>query len=110
VTGRAFLPAGNTVPVTAFQVAFAALDRVVHPEDYRRLVRGFRKALAMSYASAPGPEGTAEAIVEAATTARPKTRYRTTCGARLMPRLRALLGDRTFDRMMLAQFHKAVDR
>jgi NADP-dependent 3-hydroxy acid dehydrogenase YdfG len=92
------------------EVAFAALDRVEHPEDYQRLLRGFRKALALSYASAPGPEETAEAIAEAAVTAKPKTRYRTTRSARIMPRLRALLSDRRFDSMMLAQLYKAADQ
>jgi len=89
------------------QVAFAALDRVEHPEDYRRLVGGFRKALATGYGASPGPEETAEAMVEAATTERPRTRYRTTRGARRMPRLKALLGDRLFDRLMLSQLYKA---
>jgi len=85
------------------EVAFATLDRVEHPEDYKALVAAFRKYSENAYAKCPGPESTADAVVKAIKAKRPKTRYATTTDAKLLPKVRRWLGDRLFDKLILSQ-------
>jgi len=91
-------------------VALGALARVEHPDDYRPLVKGFRQRMADSYAKGPGPESTAQAMLKAATARRPKTRYRTTLDARLLPAVRRMVGDRFFDMVFLSDITKAAKK
>ena len=92
------------------EVAFSALDKIVHPDDYKRLVRGFRRTMENAYQNSPGPENTAEAMVEAATAKKPKTRYRTTKDAKMLPLASGLVSDRRLDGLVLSQFYKAADK
>ncbi|MBN2468737.1 MAG: SDR family NAD(P)-dependent oxidoreductase [Deltaproteobacteria bacterium] len=85
-------------------VAFAALDKLEEPEDYKALVAGFRKFFQKGYEKAPGSESTADAVVRAIKAKRPKTRYATTTDARVLPKLRRWLPDRLFDSMILREF------
>jgi hypothetical protein len=60
-----------------------------------------------SYAAGTGgatPEAVAKVVVTAATTAHPRTRYKVTAQARLLPAARALLPDRAWDRLLASQF------
>lgn len=49
------------------------------------------------------PETVAEVVLEAATAAQPKTRYRVGLLAKITPRLRRLMSDRSWDKMMRGQ-------
>ena len=51
-----------------------------------------------------GPETVARTIERAITAPRPRTRYRVTPSARVMIALHALLGDRTWDRVMATEY------
>jgi len=90
------------------QVAIETLDKVEHPDDYKRLVKGFKQSMIDSYAKCPGPESTAEAMVKAVTAKRPKTRYRTTRDAKTLPLMKSLMSDRQFDNLFLSQMYKAA--
>ena len=86
------------------EVAFAALDKVEHPEDYQALVTAFRERSENAYAKCPGPESTADAVLKAIKARRPKFRYATTTDAKILPKVRRWLGDRLFDKAILSQF------
>jgi hypothetical protein len=66
--------------------------------------------MADSYAKGPGPESTAEAMVKAATVRRPKTRFRTTLDAKLLPVVKGLLSDRLFDMGFLSDIDAAAKK
>lgn len=85
------------------EVAFATLDKLEHPEDYKALVAAFRKFSENMYAKCPGPENTADAVLKAIKAKRPKFRYATTTDAKVLPKVRRLLGDRLFDKAILSQ-------
>ena len=85
-------------------VALEALDKLECPEDYRPLIKGFRDYIEKTYASCPGPEGTANAILQAIKAPRPKIRYTTTTDAALVPIARSVLGDRIFDSILLSKY------
>lgn len=73
---------------------------------YGDLVRSFLAAMASSYRGrgAAGPERVAEVVVRAVTAARPRTRYKVTLNARLLPAARALLPDRMWDTLLRRTF------
>jgi NADP-dependent 3-hydroxy acid dehydrogenase YdfG len=85
------------------EVAFAALDSVEHPEDYKALVAALREYAENSYKKSPGPESTADAVLKAIKTKQPKYRYATTTDAKVLPKARRLLGDWLFDKVILSQ-------
>jgi NAD(P)-dependent dehydrogenase (short-subunit alcohol dehydrogenase family) len=85
------------------KVAFATLDSLEQPEDYKALTAAIRRLFEKTYARCPGPESTADAVVKAIKAKRPKIRYVTTTDARLLPGARRWLGDRLFDRLILSQ-------
>jgi len=85
------------------EVAFATLDSVEHPEDYKVLVAASRKCYENSYKKGPGPESTADAVLKAIKAKRPKYRYATTTDAKLLPMARRLLGDWLFDKAIISQ-------
>ncbi len=85
------------------EVAFGTLDSLEHAEDYKPLVAGFRKYTGGMYAKCPGPEGTAKAVIKAIEAKNPKTRYATTLDAKLLPRVKRLLTDKLFDKVVLSQ-------
>ena len=85
------------------QVAIANLDKVEHPDDYRDLVTAFKKFSLNMYAKCPGPESTADAVLKAIKVKRPKARYATTTDARVLPKVKRLLGTRLFDKAILSR-------
>ncbi len=92
------------------EVAFETFDRTDHPEDYDTLTRGFRRGMSNLYVKAPGPEGTARAMVRAITAKRPRPVYRTTSDAKLLPKVQSLLSRRAFDALFLKQMKKAAQQ
>lgn len=78
-------------------ISLANLDKVQHIQDYSPIVEGFKKLISKVDARSPGPKSTVEAIIAAIESARPKVKYRTTFDAKVLPRVKALLGDRLFD-------------
>ncbi|MFO7667811.1 MAG: oxidoreductase [Desulfobacterales bacterium] len=85
------------------EVAFANLDKVDHPDDYKDLVAAFKRYAKGLYAKCPGPESTADAVLKAIKAKRPKARYATTIDAKVLPKLKRLLGARLFDKALLSQ-------
>lgn len=51
------------------------------------------------------PEQVADAILKAAESPRPKTRYRVGSTAKILPLMKRLMSDRSFDKMILKQFN-----
>ena len=84
------------------EVAFATMDAIDHPEDYRHLAANFKKLAKSIYAKSPGPESTADAVVKANKAKKPKIRYATTIDAKVLPKVKRLLGDRIFDKIALS--------
>lgn len=83
------------------EVAFGTMDDVPSPGDYDAVVKGMSNASKAMYKSAPGPESTANAIVTAIETRRPKAVYKTTMDSRFLPRIKRLIGDRRYSAMNL---------
>lgn len=84
------------------ETAFSTLDGVEHPYEYRSLIDAFKMYSRAMYAKAPGPESTADSVVRAIKARRPKFRYPTTTMAKILPKVRWLLGDRLFDKAILS--------
>jgi short-subunit dehydrogenase len=89
------------------KVAFEALHKVDHPSDYQDYVDGFEKHMITAYSKCPGPESTAECIVKALTAKKPKTVYKTTTDAKMLPRMQAIMPDKMFDNFLLSSIKKA---
>ena len=89
-------------------VAFDKLDQVALSDDYKTMMRGFKNSMTDSYASCPGPESTAKAMVAAAEDAKMKTDYRTTTDAKFLPKVAAILPDKMFDKTIMGQIKKAA--
>lgn len=70
--------------------------------DYKELVRKHVKMLASADKGGSSPEVVAQTILKATTSNKPKTRYATGSGAKLILFLRSILSDRIFDKMMLS--------
>lgn len=85
------------------EVAFAKLDSLDHAEDYKPLVAAFRKFTSKLYSKSPGPESTANAVIKAIEAKHPKTRYATTMDSKLLPRVKRILTDKLFDKIVLSQ-------
>lgn len=82
------------------EVAFAQLDGLPHPADYQPLLTAFRRFMVKTYARSPGPEGTARAMIRAATARVPRAVYRTTFDAKLLPLVRGVLGAALFGKIL----------
>ncbi len=91
-------------------VALGTLRRVKHPDDYKEYVRGFGRFLSEAYRRSPGPESSADCMVKALTAKRPKTVYKTTIDAKVIPRAIALMADRLFDRLVLSAIKSAAKK
>jgi NAD(P)-dependent dehydrogenase (short-subunit alcohol dehydrogenase family) len=79
----------------------------VHEGPYAGLSAVVDRRVRESYAPrtrGAGPDDVARVVVRAATTDRPRTRYKVTAQARLLPAARALLPDRAWDRLLRSQF------
>ncbi len=86
---------GETAP-TEHTGPYAGLSAV--------LDRRVRESYAPAARGAAGPEDVAKVVVTAATTKRPRTRYKVTLQAHLLPAARSLVTDRGWDRIMRSQF------
>ena len=89
-------------------VAFKALDENRIIEDYYDLSDGFKAYMLDSYSKAPDSESTAKAMVEALTTEKPKTIYKTTPDAKFGPTIIGMVKDKTYDNLILGQVKKAL--
>lgn len=90
---------------TGFEaVAFDAMDRLAISPDYQDVIGGFRRYMAKSYAAAPDGRSTVQAMLRAATARHPRTVYRTTLEARVLPLLRSALGTGVFGRVTVKLF------
>ncbi len=87
------------------EVAFGTMERITPAPEYERLHNNFYDYMVEMYKSAPGPEETANTIVEAIEAKKPKTEYRT-AGAGMMMKMKGLFSERRFDKMILQQIHK----
>ena len=83
-------------------VGMKHLDGVQHDAVYQPKVNAFKKSFTNQYAKAPGPEKTAEAVMKAIQSKKPKTRYPVGT-ARLMIWASKLLPDRFLDKL-ISQF------
>ena len=82
-------------------VGMKQLDKVKHEEVYQAKVADFMKFFTKQYAKAPGPEKTAEVIMRAIDSKKPKTRYAVGT-ARLMIVAKKILADRLLDKLLLS--------
>lgn len=87
-------------------VAIKTMDKVNYPEDYNRLMKGFRNYIVHSYKTCPGPAGTVKAMVAAGTVKRPKAFYNTTGQAKVMKRVTKWLSHSIIDKMVLSMYNK----
>ena len=73
---------------------------------YGALATSFLAAMASSYQGrgAASPERVADVVVRAVTAARPRTRYKVTLNARLLPAARSVLPDRMWDALLRRTF------
>ncbi|MEM7549301.1 MAG: SDR family NAD(P)-dependent oxidoreductase [Bacteroidota bacterium] len=78
--------------------AFARLEQSNVPEDYRAMIDASVKSLEDNFASSPGPEDTAETIVEATELVNPKITY-ITANADEIVRLRKEMSEEDFYKM-----------
>jgi NAD(P)-dependent dehydrogenase (short-subunit alcohol dehydrogenase family) len=72
-------------------------------ELYGERIEKFRKLAAQAGSSGIAPQEVAEAITEALTARRPKTRYLMGRDAKMRARVKSLIPDRTFDRLVARQ-------
>lgn len=91
------------------EVAFGTMDAITPPEDYRELHEGFKKFAVNNYATSPGPESTAEAMVKAITAEKPRLVYKTTTDSKVMPSVVGLMPDRAFDSLILRTVRGALN-
>jgi short-subunit dehydrogenase len=84
------------------ETAFATLDKLEQPEDYRSLAAAFKRYSKKMYAKAPGPDSTADAVVSAIKARRPKFRYPTTIMAKVLIKVKWMLSDRLLDKGILS--------
>jgi hypothetical protein len=68
------------------------------------MVKGFHAYMTEIYRKAPGPESTANNMVEALTTANPSSVYKSTMDAKFGPLLASMVPDKAYDRMVLSMF------
>lgn len=90
-------------------VAFATIDGITPPDDYRELHDGFRKFMRNNYAVAPGPESTANDMVKAITADKPQLVYKTTTDSKVGPFVVGMIPDRAFDSLILRTIRGALN-
>ena len=83
------------------KTAYARLDQSYIPEDYKKMVAAFRKSLDGLMAKAGGPDETANAIVEAVETAKPKISYVTMPDAKFFIQKRKKESEEEFYKMFM---------
>jgi len=83
-------------------IARENLLRVSGNTDYKTLAHKHAKILAMGDKHGSQPVVVAKTIVKAALASRPKTRYATGGGAKMILFVRRILSDRMFDKLMLS--------
>ena len=91
------------------EVAFGTMDAITPPEDYQELHTAFKKFAVNNYASSPGPESTAEAMVKAITADSPRLVYKTTTDAKIMPPVMGMVPDRAYDSLILRTVKGALN-
>ncbi len=79
------------------------LEKDAPSDDYNAMVEGFKRVLNKTYSKAPGTNTTVKAIVDCIHAKNPKIRYRTTTEAKILPILKSLICDRTFDKIFIRQ-------
>lgn len=92
------------------EVAFAKLDASIVPEDYEKLADDFRTFMVDLYTKVEGSNGTANYIVKAVETKKPKTEYRTTSDARVAIKIKDWLSEKRFDKMMANRMAKGAEK
>jgi NADP-dependent 3-hydroxy acid dehydrogenase YdfG len=90
------------------EVAFATMDAITPPDDYRELHDGFRQFMVNNYAATPGPESTANDMVKAITSEKPDLVYKTTTDSKFGPLVVGMIPDRAFDSMILRAVRGAL--
>ncbi|MHC4120236.1 MAG: SDR family NAD(P)-dependent oxidoreductase [Planctomycetota bacterium] len=90
-------------------VAFSGYDGLVHDNDYKLLMNGFKKHMIKTYLKSPPPDSTIDAMIKAATARNPKPVYRTTFQAKALPMIYAIVGIRWFTRIVLMTLKKQAD-
>lgn len=81
-------------------VALENLEKVQHPAEYQKMVESFKRGIQAMDLHAPGPESTANAVLQAIKAKHPKLRYRTTSDAQWYPLIKRIIGDWLFDKLM----------
>lgn len=92
------------------EVAFAKLEATQIPSDYDPLVDDITTVMRAIYATCEGPENTANDIVEAVETKKPKANYKTTKDARQLIMVEGLVGDKKMDKIFMNQVKKQVKK
>ena len=87
-------------------IARENLMKVSGNTAYKVLAQKHIKMLTMADKNGSSPKVVAETIVKAVISKRPKTRYATGGGAKIILALRSLLSDRMFDKLMLGLMRK----
>ncbi len=87
-------------------VAWQKLEKAGTAEDYKELEEQFVAAMKDIYSECEGPDDTAEIIVKAVEKRKPKTSYRTTSDAKMMVCMEDILGEKSFDNMMLSAYKR----
>lgn len=85
------------------EAAGASLCAIPDEKAYRKHAEGFSSSFSKMYASAPSPDPVVKAIIHAAASTRPKTRYRVGNDSKLAHIVRNLVSDRILDRIMKQQ-------
>lgn len=86
---------------TTFQdVAMSPLVQTGDLTAYDRLVQRYRERARARYERAPGPEAVANTIADAVDSPRPRPRYIVGRDAKVLIRVKGLVGDRIFDRLI----------
>ncbi len=92
------------------EVAFEKLVNSNVPDDYKKMSDDFETYSRDMYTKVEGPERTADCIVHAVETKRPKTEYRSTSDAKLLMWIDDHLSEKRFDKLMGNQMKKGADK
>ena len=90
---------------TGFEdVAVGTLSQSNDPEAYQQMVADFRKMIRNGYDGAPGPDIVADTVLKAVESSNPRPRYAVGRDANMAIRMKRLVGDRLFDRVVASQY------
>ena len=84
-------------------VALDAIDKVNHPSDYSEKVESFKKYIREFNQKSPNAESTVECMYKAITNDKPQPIYRTTLDAKVLPKVKSILGEKLYDRIVKSQ-------